>query len=289
MDTFTTDCLNTSSEYGTFITAVYQSDSALVEDQRRVPERDMIGFIPAASPSSEGRVLGDPWLDEPLLEFLQKDRNVAALPELPSEKNRVKHRAAAYIWQNSSLYRRMKDSSVRKVPRPEERAGLIQKTHEGAAHFGEKRTLYLLLTRYWWPGIYKEVHEVLAECTHCRRIQTVLKGEKETLTPLEIVPLFYRWSLDLLKFPTSAAGYSRVLICVENLSRYAVMIPLFDKNSATVALAFKMFVLGNFGVCAEVVTDNGTEFRGEFSRLLEEHAIDHRTTSEYHAQTNGLA
>ena len=67
------------------------------------------------------------------------------------------------------------------------------------------------------------------------------------------------------------------------------MIPIFDKNSATVALAFKMFVLGNFGVCAEVVTDNGTEFRGESSRLLEEHAIDHRTISEYHAQANGLA
>ena len=79
MDTFTTDCFDTSSEYGTFITAVYQSDSALVEDQRRVPERDMIGFIPAASPSSEGRVVGDPLLDEPLLEFLQKDRNASAL------------------------------------------------------------------------------------------------------------------------------------------------------------------------------------------------------------------
>ena len=283
------NCLDISPEYDTFATAVFHSDAALVEDQQRIPKRARIEFCPAALPSPEGRITGDPWLDEPLLEYLQKENNPATLPESPSEKNRVRQRALAYLWQNNGLYRRMKDNSVRKVPRPEDRTQLIQKTHEGAAHFGEKRTLYLLLTRYWWPGIYKQVHEILAECTHCRRIQTVLKGEKETLTPLEIVPLFYRWSLDLLKFPTSSAGYSRVLVCVENLSRYAMMIPLFDKNSATVALAFKMFVLGSFGVCAEVVTDNGTEFRGEFSRLLEEHAIDHRTTSEYHAQANGLA
>ena len=191
-------CLNISSKYNIFSTAIYHSDVALVEDQQRTPKRARIGFFPAASPSPEGRITGDPWLDESLLEYLQKEKNPATLPESPSEKNRVRQRALAYLWQNNGLYRRMKDNSVRKVPRPEDRAQLIQKTHEGAAHFGEKRTLYLLLTRYWWPGIYKEVHEVLAECTHCRRIQTVLKGEKETLTPLEIVSLFYRWSLDLL-------------------------------------------------------------------------------------------
>jgi len=40
---------------------------------------------------------------------------------------------------------------------------------------------------------------------------------------------------------------------------------------------------------AEVVTDVGPEFAGEFAELLWQYCIDHRTTSPNHRQANGLA
>ena len=42
------------------------------------------------------------------------------------------------------------------------------------------------------------------------------------------------------------------------------------------------------GAPAEVVTDQGTEWRDEFHELLQSSYIDHRTTSAYHPQANGL-
>ena len=44
-----------------------------------------------------------------------------------------------------------------------------------------------------------------------------------------------------------------------------------------------------FGASVEVLTDQGTEFEGEFQELLEVSLVDHRRTSRDHPQADGLA
>jgi hypothetical protein len=48
-----------------------------------------------------------------------------------------------------------------------------------------------------------------------------------------------------------------------------------------VAEAF-LGVMTRFGACAEVLTDNGTEFQGEFEELCQKLFLDHRWTARYH-------
>ena len=48
-------------------------------------------------------------------------------------------------------------------------------------------------------------------------------------------------------------------------------------------------MLSRYGAPAECLTDQGTEFRGEFQALLDEALIDHRRTSREHPQADGLA
>ena len=55
-----------------------------------------------------------------------------------------------------------------------------------------------------------------------------------------------------------------------------------------VASAFKARVLCRYGAMAEVVTDRGSEFEGEFAALLEQALVDHRVTSREHPQADGL-
>jgi transposase InsO family protein len=49
-----------------------------------------------------------------------------------------------------------------------------------------------------------------------------------------------------------------------------------------------MEVLTHYGAPAEILTDQGDEFQGEFAELLESLLIDHRETSRSHPQSNGL-
>jgi hypothetical protein len=59
------------------------------------------------------------------------------------------------------------------------------------------------------------------------------------------------------------------------------------KQAAKVAKAF-LGVMTRFGACAEVLTDNGTEFPGEFEQLCQKLFLDYRWTLRYHPQSNGL-
>jgi hypothetical protein len=75
---------------------------------------------------------------------------------------------------------------------------------------------------------------------------------------------------------------------IEYFSCVLVVEPLPTKEAKNTAYAFKHAVLERFGASAQVLTDNGTEYEGEFHALLAECFIDHRRTSPNHPQSNGL-
>jgi hypothetical protein len=101
--------------------------------------------------------------------------------------------------------------------------------------------------------------------------------------------MFYRWGFDLAgEFPVSKRGNKYVLIAVEHFSRHIELIPLRDKTAAETAAAAAQ-VLCRFCAPAELVTDGGGEWEGEFDQLLSSCFIDHRVTSPFHPQANGLA
>jgi hypothetical protein len=67
------------------------------------------------------------------------------------------------------------------------------------------------------------------------------------------------------------------------------LVALPDKFSEGVAYSFLDRVLSRFGTPAELLTDQGREFLGEFQTLCEHEMIDHHTISRDHLEANGLA
>jgi len=102
--------------------------------------------------------------------------------------------------------------------------------------------------------------------------------------------LGYRWSLDFAgPLPVTSRHNRYVLVMVEHFSKWIELVALPDKSSEGVAYAFLDRVLSHFGAPAEVLTDQGTEFRGEFQDLCDKCLMDHRTTSRDHPEADGLA
>jgi uncharacterized protein (DUF2267 family) len=101
--------------------------------------------------------------------------------------------------------------------------------------------------------------------------------------------MFYRWGVDLAgEFPVTQRGNKWVMVAVEHFSKHVELMPMRDKTAAEAAATFAQ-VLCRFGAPAEVVTDGGGEFQGEFDQLLTSCFVDHRVTSPHHPQANGLA
>jgi hypothetical protein len=102
--------------------------------------------------------------------------------------------------------------------------------------------------------------------------------------------LGYRWSLDFAgPLPLIVRHNKYVLVMVEHFSKWIELVPFPDKFSKGVAYAFLDRVLSHFGALAEVLTNQGTEFQGEFQVLCDKALIDHQATFRNHLEVDGLA
>ena len=113
--------------------------------------------------------------------------------------------------------------------------------------------------------MYAQVRDVLARCEECDRVRTSFSHREPTLHPLPIQGLFYRWSCDLAgELPHTIRGNVYIMIMIEHFSKWIELVALPDKLSRSTSHAFLHQVLSRFGACAECLTDQGSEFCGEF-------------------------
>jgi hypothetical protein len=152
----------------------------------------------------------DIWCDLGSLHWLQEGKHREA--STAQAQRRAERRARLYVAQGGSILRRRADGSTRIVPPPTDRLQLVQATHERCGHFGEKRTLSLLASSYWWRGMSNDVKQVLRHCQTCSRITASFNALKPTLQVLPIQGMFYRWGVDLCgPFPESSGGHRYII------------------------------------------------------------------------------
>ena len=249
--------------------------------------------VPAVSPQAP--LATDIWQDAHTLSFLHMGHMPEGLDD--KQRKRVHRRAQSYRAEFKegatlpfNLSRVLRDGSLRTVPAPGNCLAIAKRMHESTGHFGEKRTRHFLMNSYWWDGIATDVRHVVRSCSQCDRINhSGLNTRDAALQPLLAEGLFYRWGVDLFgPLHRSSMGNTYVLVAIEHFSKHIELIPLPDKKAMHTAYALSQ-VLGRFGAPAEVVTDLGKEFMGEFEELLQTCFIDHRTTSPNHPAANGLA
>jgi hypothetical protein len=101
--------------------------------------------------------------------------------------------------------------------------------------------------------------------------------------------MFYHWSCDLArKLPQTSKRNVSIMIMIEHFSKWLEVVALLDKSSHSTSQAFLQQIINRFGACAECLTNEGPEIKGEFQDQLDHAFIDHRRTSRNHPQVDGL-
>jgi hypothetical protein len=226
--------------------------------------------------------------DQPAMHYLQHASHLEGMSA--AEQRRVVRRAAAYVYAQGLVWRVMADGTRRLVPQLDQRQPMVVRAHQDSGHWGSRRVVSLLAHTHWWRGMHADASAVSRNCTECGRNNATFGTQPPQLNSLPIRGLFYRWGVDLAgPLPRSSEGNLYVMLCIDHFSKHLTAVPLPDKSAATTSRVFRQHVLGVYGAPAEVLTDQGTEFRDEFHALCVASFIDHRTTSAYHPQANGLA
>ncbi|GFV18064.1 hypothetical protein TNCV_168681 [Trichonephila clavipes] len=173
------------------------------------------------------------------------------------------------------------------------RADILRHFHDAptAGHLGFTKTYDRIRKRFYWPGMYRNVVRYVMHCRECQRRKSVPQRPPGRLVPIPpaIAP-FHRIGIDLLgRFPKSAHGNKGIIVCTDYSTRYAITKALPTAEVDEIAKFLLEEIVLRHGAPRVIITDRGAVFRSRLvSSLVDLCNIDHRFTTAYHPQTNGL-
>ena len=127
--------------------------------------------------------------------------------------------------------------------------------------------------------MYEQVRLDVRSWHSCARVKASFVPRNVVVHPLSIMGMFYCWSVALAG-PFSLSRYENyyIMVMIEHFSKWVEVVTLPTKESCETARVFRPYVLCRYRAPAQVLTDQGTEFRGKFQEMLDEALIDHRKT-----------
>ena len=231
------------------------------------------------------------WADTGLLHYLQH-RSFMERPDLTwnefyKECARIISKARRYRWANGQLFRSgTRNRPEVRVLRLSERQQALAEVH-GLAHPGARGTFDLCRSRFWWEGMGHDCKVYVEHCSQCHPAQHVLLRNLP-LRPLPIMQVHHRVNVDLSgPHVITPRGNQYIIVAIDAFSKYPLVGALPNKESATTARWFWEHVVCHWGSVAVVMTDQGTEWQGQFAELLGRERIRHVRTGARCPQQNG--
>lgn len=168
------------------------------------------------------------------------------------------------------------------------RSPMLDELHS-QAHFGADKLLPGIRTRFWWTGLAKDVRAFCTACVQCARATPYNSERLGKLQPIKSAGPWLTVAMDLAgPYPEGEEDERYVMVIMDHFTKYVLLIGLRSKQASVVARKVHKHLICIFGCPQTIITDNGSEFKGEFDVLCNELSINHSCVLPYHQQANGL-
>jgi cleavage and polyadenylation specificity factor subunit 1 len=156
------------------------------------------------------------------------------------------------------------------------------------SHPGVRATQRLLCARYVWRNMKKDI---AGWCKNCQACQSS-KVHRHTQTPLATIPTTGRFQtvhVDIVGPLPVSRGYRFLVTMIDRFSSWPEAVPVTNISAETVASVLMKHWVSRFGLPRLIVSDRGGQFESIlWYQLLRKLGIDHRRTTAYHPQANGM-
>lgn len=173
------------------------------------------------------------------------------------------------------------------VPHGDLRKQIMKAFHNDvlAGHGGVTKTLQRIKSRFYWPGMTKEITQYVRKCP-CNLNKAGKVTRHAPLNPVKIGKPFESWVIDHIVMPKSDLGHEYILTMIDRFTKMVELVPTKTKSMEEVVIHFKDRILLRWGVPQSVLADNA--FKGDFKALCEENGIRLDHNLPYQHTTMGL-
>lgn len=150
-------------------------------------------------------------------------------------------------------------------------------------HLGIEKTRNLARTTVYWPGLNKEILEMIEQCTTCNERHDTQK--RCNLQPHDIPPCaWHTLGTDVFYYHGD-----KYLLIVDYYSKFPIVKKLNNESSSHIISTFKE-VFAEYGIPEKIVSDSGSNLTSQEFKAFAS-ALDVKTvaSSPYHHQSNGQA
>lgn len=165
---------------------------------------------------------------------------------------------------------------------------IFESLHDKMGHPGRSRSESLILQRFFWPGIRKDIRDMVARCSRCKVAKTPARKVKLIPGHLTVNRSNECVALDFTVLE-KAQGFDSVLVMTDHFSKFVVAIPVKDQSAKTVAKCLFQHWICSYGLMNRIHSDRGRCFESnivkELCLLL---GIKQTTTAGYSSFSNGI-
>lgn len=217
--------------------------------------------------------------------------------KLPATRRRLSQESSAVrklvqlnkslVTENGVIYRRTNDSKQLLLPAILKN-DVFKSVHDELGHQSAERTLSLLRTRFYWPGMFTDIQDYCDSCERCK-IGKIGKKVKTTFKsvvakrPLEIV------AIDFTQLEPGTGGVENVLVITDVFTKYTQAVPTRDQKAKTVARVLLKDWIIRFGVMKRLHSDQGRSFENEvIYELCKIYGVQKTKTLPYYPEGNSV-
>ncbi|SJK99855.1 uncharacterized protein ARMOST_03166 [Armillaria ostoyae] len=156
------------------------------------------------------------------------------------------------------------------------RGEIITQSHDHitARHPGIAKTQELILHKYWWPKMKKDVEAYIAGCETCQRTKSNNQAKAAPLHP-NAIPTgpWTHISIDMITGFPESNGYEVLLVVVDRFSKAIILVPCNkDLSAEGWARILRDHVYARHSMPQVIISDRGPQFN---------------TSTAFHPQTDG--